>query len=1442
MLRRRKRVSFKKDDDGNFVDEQNRVLPTNDQGQAVFVEPAVTTLKPRLEIVDKETGELLPTQEDGTVLDIHGQPISTDSSGHPLSKSGEPLPTTNDGKYVSVDEVHTTARVLPTDDQSQPLPEVIGPDNSPLSTNSDGDYVSPDGTIIRKNEDGQFVDQDNNILPTNDQGQAIFVPSEASTPRPTYQVVDKDGNLLPTDPSTGEFIAPDGRVIATDPSSGKPLGPDSSPLPTRDQDQFIFITETQTTPSVITTDDSGKKIYPVVRPDGTPLNRDSSGRYLTDEGAQIEIGDEDRPLGPDNQPLQKNEQGRYVYPITGPDGRPIPTHPVTKLPIYPIVDQDGNLLPTDPSSGVHIDSEQRPIPTDSSGIPLGEDSSPLPTDSLHRYISISESLTTPSSVTTDESGHVIFPIVRQDGSLLSTDSTGRYITDDGTVIELNEDNIPLGPDNELLNKNDKDQFIYPAIGYDGKPIPTHPETKLPIYPIVDQDGNLLPTDPSSGVHLNSEQRPFSTDSSGKPLGENSLPLPTDDQNRFIAPYSLYTTPVWATDSYGVPIYDIIRPDGSLLAKDESGQFIGIDGTIIPRNEQGYPLSKDGSVLPSASPGRFIYSEVYPTDVNNRRVYPVVDHYGTFLSTATTGGVIDSRGQYLPTDSSGKPLDGKGAVLPTDSSTRYVLSPSRRPSPHCFVSSHIDLLFVVDASNNIKVLDYRIMKDLLKSFLVDHVNMAQNGVRVGFVKYGDTAEVPISLGDYDHEDELLAKMSETRRIKGRPNLGLALKEAGGEIAISGIDKIPRFVIVVKNGLAKDDLEDAAKSLVKDANTTVFVIEAGDDESYAQSQKLTGDDKIVRIRQWRGADSEALGPIADQICRLSPSTSDAAYKWPIKKKMRPVSRKCDTIDYPADVIIMLDSSENFTPEEFSEMKESVAALVDDGFDLAPDVARIGFIVYSDKVAVPVALGHYDDKIELMEKILESEKINDGVSIILYGLNAAKQQFQLHGRENVTRIVIMMTNGKNRGNAAPAAEDLRDTYGVEMFAVAVSANQEGLTTLRRIIGNEFSDRLFEVKTPFEIDDEASSISKVLCGYSTPAEGGVTPTELHKTTKRDVDAVSWSRTTRALQPALCADGIRRPFQVNLLIDVTGRSAPSDFRLTLDHIVSFFQERFAHDQQIMRINVATVSSNKVVEVHPSLTAESVENALNNIVQLQDDMNSAKLGVGIDALVDASKDNYIAGSYKIMIVVSADGTSSDEAMPAAEYAIGDFSFSIIGLSIRNPASDLLTNMAGGSPTRVIHLADWTSPNELFNSWVAYAMCDYVAASTTKKLTTPTKATSAASRISTKPPTAFDPANVDIVPLSPTSISVSWTCCTNSKSNYTIIYTHDTSISRDKWLHKEATCRDSFGFSIEDLPTEHEYTVCVVTTTKAGNKTALEMDDNCATIYIDKSNCLIIIKS
>lgn len=57
----------------------------------------------------------------------------------------------------------------------------------------------------------------------------------------------------------------------------------------------------------------------------------------------------------------------------------------------------------------------------------------------------------------------------------------------------------------------------------------------------------------------------------------------------------------------------------------------------------------------------------------------------------------------------------------------------------------------------------------------------------------------------------------------------------------------------------------------------------------------------------------------------------------------------------------------------------------------------------MAVPVALGHYEDRIELIEKIIDSEKINDGQAIALYGLNAARQQFQVGSLSTTSNILV-------------------------------------------------------------------------------------------------------------------------------------------------------------------------------------------------------------------------------------------------------------------------------------------------------------------------------------------------------------------------------------------------------------------------------------------------------
>lgn len=286
-----------------------------------------------------------------------------------------------------------------------------------------------------------------------------------------------------------------------------------------------------------------------------------------------------------------------------------------------------------------------------------------------------------------------------------------------------------------------------------------------------------------------------------------------------------------------------------------------------------------------------------------------------------------------------------------------------------------------------------------------------------------------------------------------------------------------------------------------------------------------------------------------------------------------------------------------------------------------------------------------------------------------------------------------------------------------------------------------------------------------------------------------------------------------------------------MDHLSMFFQKRFAPNDNMLLFNIMTVNSEKVLDARASLTVGEIGFALNDISQNSEDVESARLGLGIDSLAEMSNENYIYGSYRIMLIISADSTSRDPALPSAEYAAGDFSHNVIGLSVRKPSTDLLTQMAGAG-TRVIHL-DWTSPNELFNSWFAYAICDYVTASTQKTTVATTKLkTSLPKKAATTPSSLTLPTNVEAVPLSPSSLSVSWTCCTNRKSNYTILYTHDSSIPPKHWQRRLATCRDSFGTTITGLPSDHDYTVCVIASELMNNASAFTpQSDNCAQLAL-----------
>uniref|UniRef100_F1KPH3 Mesocentin n=1 Tax=Ascaris suum TaxID=6253 RepID=F1KPH3_ASCSU len=1500
---------------GRPLGPDGRVLPTDSDGNYVY--PAVgpdgqplptdANKRPVYPVVDAD-GRPLPTDETGAVVGDDGKPIPTDSWGRPIDVHGFPLPSDPSGNVV-----YSKAAVSDYEQGQQTLYPVTRPDGEPLSTSLYGHSVDALGMLVSTDASGKPLGPDGKVLPTDASGKFVYPAfgadtrpvSTSSYKKPVHFVVNAEGVILPTD-DRGAFLDSSGQPIPTD-SSGRPIGADGSQLPTDHLGNVIYLEATKGE-KTLPTDSSGHVIFPVLGPDGQLLPTDESGVFVDAYGRPIPTDEMRRPVDSEKKVLPTDSEGNYIRPALGFDGRLLPTD-ANKIPLYPIVDVDGMVLPTD-DTGVAVDRHGKHLPTDASGIPLGRDGQPLPTDSSGRFV-----LKDSETIGTTSAGAVpvVYAVTGPDGEPLPTDLSGSPVDLRGISTPTNKSGYPLGPGGSLLPTDTSEKYLYPLLGPDGSPLPTDIHRR-PVYPVVGPDGHLLPTD-ESGTVVGPDGRPLPTDSLGRPVAADGSILPSDSSGRILFSEGTERAITLPTDENGDVIYHvtgpdgeplstsyfpesprstlpyvILMPDGNPLPTDSSNNYIDENGVPISVDEQGRPLDARGQPLNKDAAGNYLYFAIV-RDKSHKptlptRKYDIVNENGFPLPTDFNGHFLDENALPIPTDAQGYPINDAEHTFERNQYGHYVYKPktttkdlleevapmttasftTSKKSPYCTVNSNVDVLLLLDASANVRVVDYRIMKEFIENFLTDHFNLRKNRVRVGVLKYGDKVEVPLALGDYDNQAQLISKISETRRMRGSAHLSAALRDAAGEFLISGSTQTPKVVIVLSNGKSSDDPRGNARVLREDVGAIVYLIDAGGQGDPEQNLAVVGESnphRIVSLNEWRGSDSETIGAIADELCELLPQLddSDTEHTWPSRKttlesERTTPARICTRIDYQADVMFVLDSSDNFSPEQYGHLKEGLSTLIDETFDLSPDVVQVGFVEYSDKASVPVALGHYEDKVQLLTDIANSEQLF-GEAIVLKGLNAARQQFQLHGRKNVPRVLLLITNGVNRGNAANAAEDLRERYNVELFILAVNASADAMRTLNRLAGEHLAHQ--KVIPLIGADklhgSELAYVGRTLCGLVEPAAATIQPHftdeyATHKTTKRDVSkfieakrtdeeqfaitpARLPSRTTRAFEPTpLCKDGYLRPYQLSIVVDATARSTEKDLQLVLAHIANFVETRFSSDSGRMQLNLVAVDSNNVTLREPNFGVDVIEEKFKLVKQTKGDELSAKLGRGIDEAVMLATEHAIKGVNQIILIVSADGTSSDDAIPSAEFARGHYQHSIIAVSIRTPASELLKELAEGSPTRVIHFSEWSIGSELFGSWLAHAICDYVTASTTKKIGAPYVTSSPTRRTTTKIKIT-EPANVEATPLSPNSFSVSWTCCTNKKADYVILYTPDASLPKWQWQRVAAKCRDSFGKRIEKLPTDNEYTICVETRTDAANRSAPLNLANCDTVQLNK---------
>nr|XP_042121311.1 matrilin-2 isoform X2 [Peromyscus maniculatus bairdii] len=182
--------------------------------------------------------------------------------------------------------------------------------------------------------------------------------------------------------------------------------------------------------------------------------------------------------------------------------------------------------------------------------------------------------------------------------------------------------------------------------------------------------------------------------------------------------------------------------------------------------------------------------------------------------------------------------------------------------------------------------------------------------------------------------------------------------------------------------------------------------------------------------------------------------------------------------ADLVFIIDSSRSVNTHDYAEVKEFILDILQ-FLDIGPDVTRVGLLQYGSTVKNEFSLKTFKRKSEVERAVKRMRHLSTGTMTglaIQYALNIAFSEVEGARplRENVPRIIMIVTDGRPQDSVAEVAAKARDT-GILIFAIGVG--QVDLNTLKAIGSEPHKDHVFLVANFSQIESLTSVFQNKLC-----------------------------------------------------------------------------------------------------------------------------------------------------------------------------------------------------------------------------------------------------------------------------------------------------------------------------------------------------------------------------
>ncbi|XP_063054482.1 collagen alpha-4(VI) chain-like [Engraulis encrasicolus] len=381
---------------------------------------------------------------------------------------------------------------------------------------------------------------------------------------------------------------------------------------------------------------------------------------------------------------------------------------------------------------------------------------------------------------------------------------------------------------------------------------------------------------------------------------------------------------------------------------------------------------------------------------------------------------------------------------------------------CFKTEQVDLYFLVDQSSSIQQPEFEEMKKFIQEFL-NVFQIGPNQVRVGLVKFSDTAEIQFNLVDTTDKAAIEHTVQGLFLDGGNTFMGKALQkmqELFQQAKENRTDPdIPRILIIITDGESTDEVAKPAAEL-RDQGVDIYAIGVKD-----------------------AKESELLEISCEKSRTFSLSSFDALSTTEDAIVQQMCSRKACK-DVRADVIALVESSAMISPADFHNMTHFIKFLMDQ-FELGPDAVRMGLVQYGTEPKLLFRLSG-DNKHDMITKIDASMvEVGGGTAETGKALRYVSQLFDpskgLGGRPGVPHILVVVSQGK--ATDAAAAADVADAaerlkgQGVLIYAVGISNEENREDTF--ILGSGVSNKRFLLEDFSELQAKSEQIGADICHF---------------------------------------------------------------------------------------------------------------------------------------------------------------------------------------------------------------------------------------------------------------------------------------------------------------------------------------------------------------------------